>query len=522
MTKDQIMDVVIVGAGIAGAMMASRLAKGGKSVMVLDAGPAWNMGDLVSSQLYARRLKWGGEVVELTGSHPFGHNFNAGWGLGGAALHHYGTWPRLHEEDFEVKSRYGRGLDWPISYADLRPHYDAVQREVGVAGDAAAESWRPPGDPYPMPPLKTFRQAAVLKRGFDALGIRTAPVPAAINSVEYNNRPACIYDGWCDAGCPLYAMGGNPLTFFLPDAEDHGAVIHAGAMAIRVLCDKNGLADGVEYIADGVRHVQRARLVIIAANPVQTPRLLLNSAYESAPKGLANSSGLVGRYFMTHMLLNVFGLFDEDMENHMGVSSSSLISQDLYAKDLREGAFGSYQWLIAPALKPNDLAGIATSRADLIGAELEAFMRKAVRGLGYMVGMGEEMPHYDNRVELSEEKDSFGMPRARVVHGFDEAAQGLAAYMTKLGVDIMRAAGATEAWTSPQATAHMMGGTIMGKSAKESVTDSFGRTHDVRNLFLAGSGLFPTSGASNPTFTIAAITDRSAAHILKNWDALAR
>src|SRR5690606_23386777 len=148
-------------------------------------------------------------------------------------------------------------------------------------------------------------------------------------------------------------------------AEHDGAVVHAGANVTRVLCDANGLASGVEYIADGVRHEQRARLVIIAANPVQTPRLLLNSAHEGAANGLANFSGLVGRYFMTHMLFNVFGLFDEDMENHMGVSSSSLISQDHYAKDLRKGAFGSYQWLIAPAVKPNDITGIAVSRSDL-------------------------------------------------------------------------------------------------------------------------------------------------------------
>lgn len=520
-TMETVVDVVIVGAGIAGALMAQRLARAGRSVLALDAGPAWNMGDLVSSQLWARRLKWGGDVVETKGSHPFGHNFNAGWGLGGAALHHYGTWPRLQEEDFQMRRRYGRGLDWPIAYADLRPHYDRLQEEVGISGDADAETWRPPGDPYPMPPLKTFRQAAAVKRGFDALGIRTAPVPAAINSIDYKNRPACIYDGWCDAGCPIYALGGNPLAIFIPEAEEAGAVFRANATVLRILPGANGWAKGVEYVADGVRRTQPARVVILAANPVQTPRLLLNSAHEGAPNGMANGSGLVGRYFMTHMLVNVFGLFDEDLENHMGVSSASLISQDRYAKDLRPGAFGSYQWLIAPAVKPNDIAGIAISRADLIGPELEAFMRRAVRGLGVMLGFGEEMPHLDNRVELSPERDSFGMPRARIVHGLDQDAQALGRHIADEGVAIMRAAGARQAWAAPQVTAHMMGGTIMGTDARNSVTDSFGRSHDVRNLFIAGSGLFPTSGASNPTFTIAALADRSARHIVENWPALA-
>ncbi len=521
MTTINQQDVVIVGAGFAGSLLAKRLAEQGLRVLVLDSGPEWNMGDLTSSQIWTRRLKWGGEIVETTGKNPFGHNFNAGWGLGGAALHHYGTWPRLQEDDFKMASRYGRGLDWPISYADLRSHYDRMQKEIGLSGDAAAEVWRPDGDPYPMPALKTFRQADVLKRGFDALGIQTAPVPAAINSVEYNGRPPCIYDGWCDAGCPIYALGGNPLTALIPDAEGHGAVFQANSTVLRILTDKSGLADGVEYIQDNARQTVQARLVIVAANPVQTPRLLLNSATDQRPQGLANSSATVGRYFMTHMLINIFGMFDEDMENHMGVSSASLISQDHYQKDLRSGTFGSYQWLVAPAVKPNDIAGFAIGRSDLIGDELDAFMKRAARGLGYMLAMGEEIPHFDNRVELAEQKDQYGMARARVVHELDKDAMALADYLVKQGKAIMKAAGATESWSPPQATAHMMGGTVMGLDPKKSVADSYGKTHDVRNLFIAGSGLFPTSGASNPTFTIAALADRSADYIMQNWSALA-
>ncbi len=205
-------DVVIVGAGAAGLLLAAKLSEAGKKVVVLEQGPAFKLDDLISSGIWGRRLKWGGAPVVSEGHDPLVYNFGAGWGIGGAALHQFATWPRLHPEDFRMKSECGRGLDWPISYDDLRPYYDRIQREVGLSGDHTAEVWRPTGDPYPMPPLKTYRHVHRLVEGFKKLGIRTTPSPAAMNSAEYNNRPAWIYGGWCHAGCPDGRLGNPPVT----------------------------------------------------------------------------------------------------------------------------------------------------------------------------------------------------------------------------------------------------------------------------------------------------------------------
>lgn len=193
-------DVVIVGSGASGSLLAAKLSQAGKKVLILEAGPELKMSYLYSSQIWARRLKWGGPATETGGKDPISVAFNQGWGSGGVAMHHYAVWLRLYIEDFEMKSRFGRGLKWPISYEELRPFYDQIQREVGISGDAKEEVWRPVGEPYPMPPLQIFNQGRIIEGGFKKLGLRTSPLPVAINSIEYNGRPACIYDGWCDAG----------------------------------------------------------------------------------------------------------------------------------------------------------------------------------------------------------------------------------------------------------------------------------------------------------------------------------
>ena len=210
-------DVIIVGAGAAGLTLAARLAEGGKSVSVLEAGPERKLGDLVSSQIWARKLKWSEPAVSESGDHKIGHAFNAGTGTGGSALHHYGVWLRMHEGDFSLNSDHGLGLDWPLTYADLAPHYDQVQAEVGLSGDSKQERWRPEGAPYPMPPLPLFAQSRVLAKGFEKTGRHTAPLPLAINSEPYKGRKACHYDGWCDSGCSIGALG-NPLAVWLPRA----------------------------------------------------------------------------------------------------------------------------------------------------------------------------------------------------------------------------------------------------------------------------------------------------------------
>jgi len=218
-------DVVIVGAGAAGAVFAAVLTRAGKKVVVMERGPDWKLSDLISSDIWARRIRTAGPHTVLAGKDLVGRNSDHGWGVGGAALHHSANYPRLLPSDFTMKSDHGRGLDWPISYADVAPYYDRAAREIGISGDAKAEErWRPPGEPYPMPPLKTFRHGEVWLPGFKSVGLTVAPGAVGVNSTAYQGRAACIHDGWCGAGCPTGALA-NPQATFLGEARKKGAKV---------------------------------------------------------------------------------------------------------------------------------------------------------------------------------------------------------------------------------------------------------------------------------------------------------
>src|ERR1700761_9261476 len=423
MTNEKV-DVVIVGAGASGSVYAAVLAKAGKKVVLLETGPDWELSDLISSEIWGRRIKPAGAPILLEGNNPMAYTAQGGWGVGGAALHYYANFPRLLPTDFRIRSEHDRAHDWPISYADVAPYYDKVARDTGLSGDAKAEEqWRPAGEAYPMPPMKTFRNGDVWLKGFEASGIPMVHAPVGMNSVEYNGRPACLYDGWLHVGWPVGALA-NPQESDFGESRNAGAEVRAFSTVTRVLTNPAGTrVTGVEYYDDKhQKQTQEASVVLLASWSAQNPRLLLNSATDKHPKGLSNASGLVGHFMMSHTVASTWALFDEDVQNHMGTIAVQYMSYERYPKTSQKNAFGSSFLVAGFALKTTDLAG---SRADLFGTELADYMKRAARNLTGIKAFGEELPAMENRIEQASEKDEFGMPLGKFTHTFQDDAVAL-------------------------------------------------------------------------------------------------
>ncbi len=522
---DDPVEVLVVGSGFAGSTIAAELAGSGFSVLTLEAGPERRLDDMISSQIWSRRIRWGGPPVVEDGDLVSATNFGMGWGTGGAALHWYANWYRFHESDFKTQTLFGKGLDWPIEYADLRPYYDRAQVYVGVSGDLAKDPWSPEAEAYPMPALPELPQSRAIRKGFDALEMRSSPNPVAINSQTYQRRQACILDGWCDAGCPIGALA-NPLVLQWPKALRAGARLKHNAYVTKVTTDASGRrATGVEYRdSGGSLHAQPADIVVVACHTIWNSRLLLLSANGAHPDGLANGSGMVGRQFMSHPFVTIYGLFDEPTYPYLGILGANILSQEGYDEKVpKPGAFGSRSFQGGQAAKPNDLLGWALARPNVYGQALDDYLRTASQHFGSMTVLCEETPVFENRIELdAKTTDAFGLPTAKVVNNIPKENAARLKLAKDEGLKIFRAAGTSDVWVSRMNPQHLLGGTAMGDNPDRSVTNSYGQTHQVDNLFLAGASLFPTSAAVNPTATLTSLALRSADYIRDNRAALLR
>src|ERR1700731_1654627 len=224
---------------------------------------------------------------------------------------------------------------------------------------------------------------------------------------------------------------------------------------------------------------------------------------------------------MTHNVASTWAMFDEDVKNHLGTIAVQYISYERYAKTSHPGAFGSSFVTAGFALKTSDLA---SSRGDLFGPDLADYMKRAARNLAGIKAFGEDQPMMENRVELASGKDEFGMPLGKLIHSYSPDSLALWNANLEEGLKIAKASGAKEAWSArggPVPTSHLMGGAIMGTSAGNSVVDSYGQSHEIPNLYMAGPGIFSTSGASNPTYTIFALSLRGAEQLAGKWSTVA-
>ncbi len=501
---DYEVDLAIVGAGAGGSTLAQRLARRGWRVVVFDVGPFWDPDrDWVSDEAGSHKLYWtdarvtGGEdPVEL------GKN-NSGKGVGGSMVHYAGYCPRFHPSDFNVRARDGVGEDWPISYAELKAHYERLELELPVAGD-----YWPWGDPHRYPhtahPIAGGAEAAWA--GARKLGIEVRVGPVGITNGSFGNRPHCIYRGFCLQGCKVNAKA-SPLVTHIPDAIEHGAEIRDRSMVTAVeIDDSSGRVTGVRYLNGDRERSQRAAAVAVAGYSIETPRLLLNSTSRAFPHGLANGNDQVGRCVMVQGATQVAGRFPDEMRMYKA-PPPEISSEHYYETDPARGFARGFSIQTVGPLP------IEWAQHVLAEGHWGPALREYMRDYNHWYTLGvlcELLPLAENRVTVaSEVTDQNGIPVARMDYGQCDNDRANIAFAKRTLHNIFEAAGAQDVLVIDR-YAHLVGGCRMGSDPERSVVDSDHRAWEVPNLFIADGSVMPTQGSANPALTIMALASRLA------------
>ena len=508
-------DAVVVGTGAGGAPLLARLARAGLSVVALEAGKRWDPAtDFATDERAQVKLFWNDERLSAGADPtPFGNN-NSGIGVGGSTLHYTAYTPRAQPDDLCLHTQFGTGCDWPLTYEDLEPYYGELEAFLGVSGPSPYP-WGPPRrTPYPLAPLPLNGAAQLMQRACAKMGLRASPAANAALSAPFHQpgvgwRRACTNRGFCQAGCSTGAKASMDVTF-IPLALAHGAEVRAECFVTQIELDKQGRVSGVVYTRDGREERQRCRTLFLCAGAVETPRLLLLN-------GLANSSGQVGRNFMAHTGVQVWGRFEEDVRPYKGIPGA-LISEDTHRPQKAGPAWGNADFaggylLQSIGVMPVTYASQVARGRGLWGQALKAHMQGYNHTAGINI-LGDCLPSPDNFLELSDEKDARGLPKPRVHFTAGENEKKMTAHADALMRAIWAEAGGRDLWSFPR-SAHTIGTCRMGRDARTAVVDPDGRSFDVPNLYISDNSTFPSALSANPALTIMALSLRTADRFLE-------
>lgn len=529
MSQDISADILIIGSGIAGALAGAKLAQKGLKVAFLESGKRIDRGDALQAFWDAKiKVPESPYPDDPFAPHPLSHKIGDYYQqmgpedfkstyikiVGGTTWHWLGTTLRNIPADFKLNSLYGHGVDWPFDYGTLEPFYLEAEREIGVSGDSSEDLGSLRSGDFPMPMIPMTYLDNQFAKALDGTRFQVRATPQGRNSVSDDKRPECCGNGSCIPICPIQAK--YDATVHLDQAEAAGAVIYDQTSATRLNLGADGQIASVEFRRpDGSTGTASGKVVVIAAHAIETPRLLLNSAQEGAANGVANSSDQVGRNLMDHPSKLSWAETPEPVWPFRGPLSTSGI------ENLRDGEFrkqyaafrieignDGHNWPTgAPLSTAADLIKKGL-RAEALDAAIKDSTSRQIR----LTSLVEQMPEATNRVTLDpDKKDANGVPLPRIHYDVSD--------YTRAGLDAAEAAH-NEIFTALGAkninhakdfkgAGHVIGTVRMGTDASNAVVDADLRSFNHRNLFLLGSGTFPTSATANPTLTIAALSLRA-------------
>ena len=530
--RNEPVDVLIIGAGASGAAVAWSLAETRMRILCLEQGDWVQPGEYPSNGRDWEERQLGDFHVNpnrrgLASDYPINEdntpiriaNFN---GVGGGTILYAGHFPRLHPSDFRVRSLDGVADDWPIDYATLEPYFALNDRMMGISGLAGDPAY-PPKEAV-MPPVPLGRTGERIGRAMNQLGWHWWPSDTAMATQEYEGRAPCINLGHCIAGCAQGAKASTDITYW-PAAIRQRVELRTRCRVREITVNEAGMATGaIYYDADGHEQFQPAEIVIMACNGIGTPRILLNSTSAHFPNGLANSSGLVGKNLMFHPYAMVRGFFDEPLDGYRGPPIGTW-SHEFYETDRSRGFVRGYSWQINRGQGPvmTALGGMASGRIPWGAGHHQAFRSLFDRSMA-IIGICEDLPEAHNTVTLDPVlKDAHGIPAPKIDYTLSENSRRMLEHAVSTATTALRTAGARDVVsTAPLLYAgwHLMGTARMGTDPQQSVVNEWGRSHDVKNLFIVDGSVFVTSGGVNPTSTIQAIALYIADTIKQRLDSL--
>jgi len=531
---DDEVDFVVVGSGAAGGVVAKELSTAGFRVVVLEQGPWRTERDFVHDEIKifqqsALSTDWNLSPNTFRKTEKDKARKQPALvyarGVGGTSVHFSANFWRFREIDFKEASvrgtLAGTGFaDWPIAYHDLEPYYTKVDWEIGIAG--APGPFDPPRSrPYPMPPHPPKSTGVLLERGARKLGYKPFPAPMAIASKPYDGRSQCVQCGFCESfGCEVRAKSSSLVTV-IPKAVATGRCeIRPSSYARKIETDAKGRATGVKYFdADKKEVFQRAKAVVVCANGAETPRLLLNSSSNLFPHGLANSSGVVGKYLMPNGAGLAIGVFDHEVNGFKGIVATRVV-WDLYELDPKLGLVGGggfdYRFDATPIQFASDLG--LPPKAPKWGKAYKQWVAQTYTRSVICFGHTSSLPLETNSISLDPtEKDAWGVPAIRMTYTDHPQDLKLYKYFAQRSEELLHASGASQTWQLPVASqefaVHLLGTCRMGNDPKTSVVDKYNRAHDVKNLFIVDGSSLVTSGRGQPTMTIQALAFRAGDNI---------
>jgi len=538
-------DVVVVGAGAAGGIVAEQLALAGFRVVLLERGRRQQFAETGHDELRSQRTtvlgnafgpedahyvrlaeSGGGQFRKVLPSEGAYNNVAACVG-GGTFSYGAMAW-RYLERDFRMKSTYGAPAgstlaDWPLSYADLEPFYTKAEWEIGVSGKAGANALEAPrAKPYPMPPLPFNTEASLLLPAARRLGWHPFPIPMAINSVTYQGRPGCVACPHCVGfACEVNAKNSTALTVIPRALATKLCELRTQTVARRIATNDRGQATAVEYFQEGKLYEQPCRAVVASCSATETPRLLFNSASKLFPQGLGNRHDWVGRNLQGHAYSGAYGLFEREVFDGLGPAARVACCDFNHGlpNGLKGGAMLANEFIRLPYLFARN--AIAPG-VPLWGLEHKRYVRAWYKRSMAVQGPVQEMPVFESRVELAPElTDAWGIPTLRIRGHRHPNDLEVGRFISSKAEAWLKEAGAVKSFPKlPGAGVsggqHQAGTCRMGDDPQTSVVDRYCRIHDVDNVWVVDGSVHVTNGGFNPSLTIQAIAYWASARMIRD------